>query len=99
MDGKSVCLTRLDATRFAIFSADETVSIGIDPETAVSSDFPRATGASVFHTPLQLTKNIVDNNTAGINHIIGVDSHGLNKVILSFGFSSQYLCSVHLRCR
>jgi hypothetical protein len=56
MDGKSVCPTGLDATRIAISAADETVSIGIDPETAVSSDFCRATGASVFHTRRNLRK-------------------------------------------
>lgn len=39
----SVGSGRVDQTEFAIFSADETASVGMDMETPVSSDYTRAT--------------------------------------------------------
>ncbi len=43
VDGKSVGSTKIPKTQFAIFSADETAGVGVDPETQVSEDYDRST--------------------------------------------------------
>jgi len=43
IDGQSVGSVKVPQTEFAIFSADETAGVGLDPETAVSPDYePRS---------------------------------------------------------
>ena len=43
IDGKAVGSGRVEATQFAIFSADETASVGVDLETPVTKDYNRET--------------------------------------------------------
>ncbi len=43
---KSVGSVKVPATQFALFSADETASVGLDRETPVSEDYDR--GSSTF---------------------------------------------------
>jgi arylsulfatase len=39
VDGNTVGSTRIEKTQFAIFSADETAGVGIDPETSVADAY------------------------------------------------------------
>lgn len=43
INGKSVGSTKIAATEFSIFSADESASVGLDAETTVSQDYSRET--------------------------------------------------------
>lgn len=43
INGKSVGSTKIEATEFSIFSADESASVGLDAETTVSQDYSRET--------------------------------------------------------
>ncbi len=42
IDDEAVGSTRVEKTQFAIFSADETAGVGVDPETPVSEDYDSA---------------------------------------------------------
>ena len=43
LDDKQVGSVRIERTQFAIFSADETAGVGVDPETTVTKEYTRST--------------------------------------------------------